>query len=103
MYRVAVESVLGLTVEEGASLQLRPCIPASWPGYSLRYRVPGHETQYAITVTQARPRPAQTVASLDGRPLDLRSRHDTPLTDGVDHHASTPGKDVGSPRCPGGG
>jgi cyclic beta-1,2-glucan synthetase len=98
MYRVAVESVLGLTVKEGASLQLRPCIPASWPGYTLRCRVPGHETQYAIAVTQERPRAARTVASLDGTPLEVAAGAVTIplLTDGVDHHVQVRlGKDVG--------
>jgi cellobiose phosphorylase len=98
MYRVAVESVLGLTMKEGASLLLRPCIPSSWPGYSLRYRVPGHETQYAIAVTQGRPRAARTVASLDGTPLEVAAGAvSIPLmADGVEHHVDVRlGKDVG--------
>jgi cellobiose phosphorylase len=98
MYRVAVESVLGLTMKEGASLLLRPCIPASWPGYSLRYRVPGHETQYAIAVTQERPRAALTVASLDGTPLEVTAGAvSIPLmADGVEHQVDVRlGKDVG--------
>jgi cellobiose phosphorylase len=36
-YRVAVESVLGLSVEADA-LVLDPRIPADWPGFTLRYR-----------------------------------------------------------------
>jgi cyclic beta-1,2-glucan synthetase len=98
MYRVAVESVLGLTVNHGATLLLRPCIPASWPGYSLRYRVPGTETQYAITVAQPRPRPARTVATLDGAPLEVAAGAVTIplLTDGVEHRVDVRlGKDVG--------
>jgi N,N'-diacetylchitobiose phosphorylase len=34
-YRVALESVLGLRVENGRELLIRPCIPASWPGFRL--------------------------------------------------------------------
>jgi N,N'-diacetylchitobiose phosphorylase len=52
MFRVALESVLGMTVVEGKTLVLRPCIPASWPGYSLRYRLPDRKTWYDITVTR---------------------------------------------------
>ncbi|HMA39558.1 MAG TPA: hypothetical protein VKP10_05740, partial [Gemmatimonadales bacterium] len=72
--------------------------PASWPGYSLRYRVPGHETQYAIAVTQERPRAARTVASLDGTPLEVAAGAvSIPLlTDGVEHQVHVGlGKDVG--------
>jgi cellobiose phosphorylase len=36
-YRVAVESILGLSVEADA-LVLDPRIPADWPGFTLRYR-----------------------------------------------------------------
>jgi cyclic beta-1,2-glucan synthetase len=37
MYRVAVESILGLRVE-GASLRVDPCIPRPWPGFRIVYR-----------------------------------------------------------------
>jgi N,N'-diacetylchitobiose phosphorylase len=40
LYRVAIESVLGLELRGGTELRLRPCIPADWPGYRLRYRLP---------------------------------------------------------------
>ncbi len=36
-YRVALESVLGLEVR-GDRLALRPCLPASWPGFMLAFR-----------------------------------------------------------------
>jgi cyclic beta-1,2-glucan synthetase len=50
LLRVALESVLGLRVEDGARLVLRPCVPDAWPGYRVDYRVPGHGTRYAIRV-----------------------------------------------------
>ena len=37
MYRLALESLLGLRLE-GDKLRLAPCLPASWPGFKLRYR-----------------------------------------------------------------
>lgn len=98
MYRVAVESVLGFTMKEGASLLLRPCIPASWPGFSLCYRIPGNDTRYAITVRQARPRPARTIAALDGTLLAVAGGAVTIplLSDGAEHRVEVNlGKDVG--------
>ena len=31
-----VESILGVTVEGGTHLRIRPCVPDAWPGYRLR-------------------------------------------------------------------
>ncbi|HET9438668.1 MAG TPA: hypothetical protein VFO52_00770, partial [Longimicrobiales bacterium] len=39
MYRVMLESILGFELHHGDTARLRPCIPDSWPGYSLRYRL----------------------------------------------------------------
>jgi N,N'-diacetylchitobiose phosphorylase len=49
MFRVALESILGLTLEEHA-LVLCPCIPEEWPGFSVRYRLPDGRTRYEISV-----------------------------------------------------
>lgn len=40
MYRVGLESLLGLTLEDGRWLRVCPCIPAEWPGFRVRYRTP---------------------------------------------------------------
>ncbi|MBK8973494.1 MAG: glycosyl transferase [Hahellaceae bacterium] len=40
MFRVGVESILGLRCESGRWLWVRPCIPAEWPGFQVRYRTP---------------------------------------------------------------
>jgi cyclic beta-1,2-glucan synthetase len=37
LYRVALEAILGFQ-REGDVLRMRPCIPASWPGYELTYK-----------------------------------------------------------------
>jgi cyclic beta-1,2-glucan synthetase len=50
MLRVALESVLGLQMDRGHTLRLRPRIPSDWPGYALSYRVPGAHTRYEIDV-----------------------------------------------------
>ncbi|MFS8064365.1 MAG: GH36-type glycosyl hydrolase domain-containing protein, partial [Luteimonas sp.] len=47
MYRLIVESLLGLRLESG-TLRLAPCIPADWPEYKLRYRY--RDTVYRIHV-----------------------------------------------------
>jgi cyclic beta-1,2-glucan synthetase len=99
MFRVAVESVLGLTLSGGKALALKPCLPASWPGFTLRYRLPDEPTTYVIEVSQPRGRrlPA-TRADLDGTPLEVQDRAvRIPLVrDGAEHHVRVRlGKDVG--------
>ena len=64
MWRVAVESVLGLTVEGGSTLVLRPCIPDDWSGFSIRYRPPGALCTLAIIVSRG-----ELAATLDRQPI----------------------------------
>jgi cellobiose phosphorylase len=52
MYRLIVESLLGVTIENGR-LFLAPCIPADWKGFTMRYRYRG--TTYEIDVLQSPP------------------------------------------------
>jgi cyclic beta-1,2-glucan synthetase len=47
MYRLVVESLLGLRLE-GNTLRLVPCIPPDWPSYAIRYRY--RDTVYRIQV-----------------------------------------------------
>jgi len=54
MYRLIVESLLGLRLEASdgeVHLVFAPCLPADWPGYSADYRY--GNTLYRITVEQA--------------------------------------------------
>ncbi len=54
MYRLIVESLLGLRLEvddNGARLHVRPCMPADWPGFSVSYRY--HDTHYHVQVAWA--------------------------------------------------
>ncbi len=64
MLRVALESVLGLTIEGGRTLRLCPCIPAAWPGFAVTYRLPGAAATYDVRVTRGS---GPTVATLDGK------------------------------------
>lgn len=47
LYRLGLESILGLT-RRGSTFALDPCIPASWPSYSITWRF--GQTRYEITV-----------------------------------------------------
>ncbi len=54
MYRLIVESLLGLRLEidnNGARLHLHPCMPAHWPGFSAAYRF--RDTHYHVQVERA--------------------------------------------------
>jgi cyclic beta-1,2-glucan synthetase len=54
MYRLIVESLLGLRLEidaDGARLLLRPCLPAAWPGFTVDYRF--RDTRYRIEIVCA--------------------------------------------------
>jgi cyclic beta-1,2-glucan synthetase len=69
LYRVALESVLGFTLEGGERIVLRPCIPAAWPGFTLRYRVPGTTTTDELVVGRAAGEGATSVR-VDGATAD---------------------------------
>ncbi|MBN1826006.1 MAG: glycosyl transferase [Candidatus Eisenbacteria bacterium] len=72
MYRVAVESILGLRLEGGKALRIRPRVPDEWPRCSVRFRVPGRETVYEIEMENPNRRAEKvTAAELDGRPLPV--------------------------------
>jgi len=49
LYRVALESVLGVTLAGGTTLRVRPCVPDDWPGYTVRLRRPDCST-WAVEV-----------------------------------------------------
>ena len=80
MYRLMVESLLGLQVE-GERLRIRPVLPAQWPGFSLDYRFGASTYHIAVRQTAAAEGPPQF--SLDGT---LHGGEDIPLVDdGRDH------------------
>ena len=73
MQRVLIETILGFTLEGGARIVLRPRIPPDWPGYTLRYRVPGGETVYEVRVEQAQPPVTATSAKLDDEAVTVEA------------------------------
>lgn len=87
LFRIAVESVLGLRVEEGTTLILTPRTPASWPVYRITYRHPGQSGRMIILV-ESKGGSVVTSATLDGQPLacDQDSARIPIAFDGNDHH-----------------
>jgi len=68
MFRVAVESILGLRIHEGREFVLNPCISSEWPRCQLALKIPnGGEYRIAIENPAGRECGVRT-ASLDGKP-----------------------------------
>jgi cyclic beta-1,2-glucan synthetase len=51
MYRVAIESLLGIRAVAGEAYEIRPCIPDEWPGYRVRLAPPGGLGRYDVRVS----------------------------------------------------
>ncbi|HXT20398.1 MAG TPA: hypothetical protein VN923_06590 [Thermoanaerobaculia bacterium] len=68
LYRAGLESILGL-LRQGSTFAVEPCIPASWPAYSIVWR--HGRTRYEIAVENPQRR-CRGVASaeLDGARVD---------------------------------
>ncbi|HLJ59115.1 MAG TPA: glucoamylase family protein [bacterium] len=81
LYRAAIEWMLGVRVR-GPMFSIDPCIPRTWPGYSIRFR--HHSAVYSVQVEN----PSSVcrgvvLAELDGRHLDSAT---IPLADdGAEH------------------
>jgi len=75
MYRVALESVLGVRLEHGQKLVVRPCIPDDWPGFTLSWTLPDMDgTQVQVLVHNPNGSTARVVsATYDGRPVRVTS------------------------------
>jgi cyclic beta-1,2-glucan synthetase len=63
LYRAALEWILGFRLR-GNQLVLTPCVPADWPGFTIRYRHKG--TPYVISVERQVPG-ATMQMTVDGR------------------------------------
>jgi cyclic beta-1,2-glucan synthetase len=69
MFRVAVESILGLSMEGGKTLVLRPSISSAWPSCRLNYRLPDDKTRYEIQIENPQGKESGvTSATCDGQP-----------------------------------
>jgi cyclic beta-1,2-glucan synthetase len=63
MYRLIVESLLGLTLEVDR-LRFTPCFPADWKEFKMYYRY--RETSYSIDVRRQPGGEARTIVTVDG-------------------------------------
>jgi cyclic beta-1,2-glucan synthetase len=67
MFRLAIESILGVSLEGGRTLMVRPCLPESWPGCQVEYRMPGTTTRYRLDIRRAeKPSVRESTLTLDG-------------------------------------
>jgi cyclic beta-1,2-glucan synthetase len=81
MYRAGLESILGMR-RRGATFEMDPCIPASWPGYTVTWRLGATRYEISLANPERRCRGIAS-ATLDGVPVDPRA---VPLLeDGVVH------------------
>ncbi len=72
MWRVVVESILGLSVDGGRTLVLRPTISSQWPRCRFSYRLPDGVTQYEVMIENpAGSETGITSATVDGRPVPV--------------------------------
>jgi cyclic beta-1,2-glucan synthetase len=72
MFRVAVESILGVRLERGRQLRIDPRIAADWPECRVQYRLDDRQTVYDIRIrnSQGRER-GVTAATLDGEAVTV--------------------------------
>jgi cyclic beta-1,2-glucan synthetase len=68
LYRTGLESLLGLR-RQGATFAIDPCIPASWPEYTIAWRFGGTRYEIAVANPEHRCR-GVGAADLDGTPVD---------------------------------
>jgi cellobiose phosphorylase len=81
MYRLIVESLLGLRLEVD-KLLFAPCLPADWKAFKVHYRY--RETVYHISVLQTRGGNGETSVTVDGVE---RSDRAIPLVDDRQEHS----------------
>jgi cyclic beta-1,2-glucan synthetase len=80
MYRVGIESLLGLTLKHGA-LHIEPCVPRHWPRYEVRLRTDHGEFHIVVENPDGVNRGVRSV-ELDGAPF----QGDIPLPDLTGSH-----------------
>ncbi|HET9886742.1 MAG TPA: glycosyl transferase, partial [bacterium] len=72
MIRVAMESLLGIRMENGNTLVLRPCIPDEWPEFTVRLRLSPERTMLRIRAVNPERKARGVVrAAIDGRAVDI--------------------------------
>jgi cyclic beta-1,2-glucan synthetase len=89
MYRVGIESLLGLTLKRGA-LHIDPCVPRHWPRYEVRLRTEHAEFRIVVENPEGVNRGVRAV-EVDGAPVkgaiplaDVTGAHDVRVVLGTD-------------------
>jgi cyclic beta-1,2-glucan synthetase len=86
--RVALESILGLQLEQGKQLRIDPAISSDWPECKVRYRADKNGTVYNVVIRNpnGNQRGVKT-ANVDGTPVvvDERGAHVPLVRDGREH------------------
>ncbi len=68
MFRIAWESIFGITLKQGKSLAIDPRIDSQWTEFSIEYSLPGSKTRYEIHVLNPQGKESGvTSATLDGQ------------------------------------
>jgi cellobiose phosphorylase len=83
MYRLIVESLLGLRLEVD-KLSFAPCLPSVWTGFTVHYRY--HGTFYHVTVRRAGETTLPHRVTLDG--VAQSGASVTLIDDHRDHHVT---------------
>jgi cellobiose phosphorylase len=74
MYRVILESILGITIAEGNKVQITPTIISSWKKYECTFRNREHDIVLHIRIMNPNKLSEGTVtASLDGSPVAVKN------------------------------
>ena len=72
MMRVAMESLLGIRMEGGKTLRIRPCVPDEWPGFTVRLRLSPEHTTLRIRAANPNRRARSVVrAAIDAQPAPV--------------------------------
>jgi cyclic beta-1,2-glucan synthetase len=82
MYRAGLESILGLR-RHGSTFEVSPCIPSSWPSYSINWRFGRTSFDIAVSNPEGRCQGVRE-ARLDGHLVDPRV---IPLVDDGGKHS----------------
>jgi len=71
LYRVAIESILGLRVEDGSTLVIKPCIPDDWPAFVIHGALPDGSARYRLSVENPDGKARRVLSALlDGVPVE---------------------------------
>ena len=72
LYRAGIEAILGITWEQGHVVRIAPCVPASWPGFTVTLQHDGQAYTFRLVRDAADPADARVEAAAGGWRVTLR-------------------------------